>query len=282
MSWRVVQGLKPDNALISKKITDLATHARNEAKKHFVRGVDLYHKNSVRRARKEFLMALLHDPDHEPALFYLKQKLTGPDFLVYVTRGGETPGGVAREMYKDTDKAFIVAYFNGLNENHRLKQGVTLRLPKIEMPSSMVREVYTEDKLGEARALYKRRHYREAITSAGVILKKDPENSEAGALRTDSYYQLGIELFRKKDFKGAGTILKNLDPDYRDVRVMVSRLREEAEAHYRKGVDHFIAEELEGASREFKKALQLNPDHPKAKKDLERTQGLLENLRRLK
>lgn len=57
--------------------------------------------------------------------------------------------------------------------------------------------------------------------------------------------------------------------------------QEQAEVHYAKGVRHFLAEELDNAIQEWEETLRLNPDHSKAKKDLQRTRRLLENLRKL-
>jgi tetratricopeptide (TPR) repeat protein len=48
----------------------------------------------------------------------------------------------------------------------------------------------------------------------------------------------------------------------------------EADAHYVAGVQHFLAEDLEGAIREWGKALALDPAHPKARKDIEKARRL--------
>lgn len=284
-SWRIVQGLEPDDINISKKIAALKTQARTEAGKHFTQGVKFINKNALRSARREFLAALFYDPDHDQALFYLKHKSATPEYLAYVARGGETPERIARDVYKDGEKAFVVAYFNDLSEDERLKQGMTLKLPKIQAPSNRDRGSYTEDRLGKARILYKQQRYRETIASAGNVLKEDPANSEARALIDETYYQLGADLFRKKNFLGALNAFKNLAPDFRDVRDRMAQVQqlllEEAENHYTKGVKYFLSQELDAATIEFEKTIQLNPDHPKARKDLERTQRLLENLKTL-
>lgn len=56
---------------------------------------------------------------------------------------------------------------------------------------------------------------------------------------------------------------------------------EQAEVHYTKGIKHFLAEELDQAIVEWEETLRLNPEHPLAKRDLEKARRLLKNLKRL-
>ena len=58
------------------------------------------------------------------------------------------------------------------------------------------------------------------------------------------------------------------------------RLQEQkgaAQDYYLKGVKHFIAQELDEAVHEWEATLYLDPQHPRAKKDLERVRRLKEN-----
>jgi regulator of sirC expression with transglutaminase-like and TPR domain len=42
-----------------------------------------------------------------------------------------------------------------------------------------------------------------------------------------------------------------------------------AEVHYNTGVKYFVNDQLEKAIREWEQTLTLNPNHPKAHKDIE-------------
>ncbi len=53
----------------------------------------------------------------------------------------------------------------------------------------------------------------------------------------------------------------------------------EAERFYRNGLKKFQAGELEKAAAEWEKALRVDPDHAKARKDLERVRRMLEKLK---
>jgi tetratricopeptide (TPR) repeat protein len=48
----------------------------------------------------------------------------------------------------------------------------------------------------------------------------------------------------------------------------------EADAHYAAGLRRFLAEDLDGAIREWGKALALDPAHPKARRDIEKARRL--------
>lgn len=60
-----------------------------------------------------------------------------------------------------------------------------------------------------------------------------------------------------------------------------SRERDEAEAdrHYRDGVRFYQSGELEKAASEWERTLQYEPDHPRARKDLERVRRMIEKLK---
>ena len=51
------------------------------------------------------------------------------------------------------------------------------------------------------------------------------------------------------------------------------RLRQ-ADAHYVAGMRHFLADDLDGAIREWGKTLSLDPAHPKARRDIEKARRL--------
>lgn len=52
----------------------------------------------------------------------------------------------------------------------------------------------------------------------------------------------------------------------------------EADAHYAAGMRHFLAEDLDGAIREWEKTLSLDPAHPKALRDIEKARRLKEKI----
>jgi tetratricopeptide (TPR) repeat protein len=213
--WKVVHSFEPHDVAVSERIKALETRIRMEAENHFLKGLEHFHKNFTREARKEFLLCLAYNPEHVQALDYLKHKLYEPDHLLYETKEGDTFRIISEEMYKDPEKAFLIAYFNDMRTNDLLEPGIWLKLPMVD-PAWMAK----------------------------------PPSSEKAMI-----------LSRPQTVEG--------------------QLREQAEAHYLKGVNYFLAEDLESAIREWEETLRLNPEHPTVRKDLEKARRLLENLKRL-
>ncbi len=56
--------------------------------------------------------------------------------------------------------------------------------------------------------------------------------------------------------------------------------QEQAEIHYAKGMKYFLSDEFEKAIEQWEETLRLHPNHPYAKRDLQRAQNLLRNLRK--
>ncbi|MBU2548154.1 MAG: tetratricopeptide repeat protein [Proteobacteria bacterium] len=153
--------------------------------------------------------------------------------------------------------------------------------PKEEMPT-----IDVEGELGTARTLYQARNYGAVVPAAEKVLASDPGNAEATKLLNDSAFQLGKTLSRQKDYVTALRMLNKVSPNYPGASEAISSVRtvmeKQAEVHYRRGVKFFVNEQLAQAISEWRETLKYNPDHPKAQKDIENAQGLLEKLKSTK
>lgn len=218
--WKVVYRFEPQNKAVSAKMRALENHLLKEAERHFARGLERFQKNAIQEARKEFLLCLTYQPGHAQAVEYLKYRLNEPDFLTYETREGDTLKKISREIYRDPDKDFLIAYFNDLEDKNPIKSGLTLKLP--------------------------------VITSIGVT-KKSYSEEDAYKLKPN-------------------TLSKPRKPE--------GQRQEQAEVHYIKGARHFLAEELDKAIVEWEETLRLNPEHPNAKRDLEKARRILKSLKK--
>ena len=286
-SWQIVRRFKSGDMESAERIETLETRIRLEADKQFLQGLEHLKKNSIQEARREFLVALTYNRDHEQALDYLRYKLTDPDSMQYKTKDGDTLKRIAKEIYHDPEKDFLIAYFNDLNSNDRLKPGTALKLPNIESALA-AKPAYPEEMLNKAKASLNVRRYDRAAYFAERVLEYAPTNSEANELKNASYYELGTGLLQKKEYRESLRAFKKVNITYKNVRETISdiekRLRDQqaqAENLYLKGVKHFVAQELDAAVKEWESTLQLDPEHPKAKKDLEKARRMRENLKKL-
>jgi tetratricopeptide (TPR) repeat protein len=110
-------------------------------------------KNQPATARNHFLAALRLDPSFRPALNEINARFTPFPLTVYRTVAGDRPAGVAKKVFGDKNKAFLVAWFNDLPENAELKPGTTLILPKAATIAAVIApERRTAELLARARA----------------------------------------------------------------------------------------------------------------------------------
>ena len=296
-AWEVVKSFLPTDPEPKAKIPQLKEEISAAADEHFRKGVSYFKSHSYRSARKEFLLTLYLKPDHVEAVQYLKEKLVGEDFLTYEVKQGDTIKEVARKIYKDPQKDFLIAYFNGLKIDGRIEPPMILKMPFLEIApvkTTSIRpqratepapEIALEIKeiLEEARTTYEKGDYPESAALAEKVLKYDPANKEIHELMNASYYEWGKRLSREKKYREALEAFHRVDPGYKDVNFQLAHNRKQlAEEHYLRGVKFFISEHVKGAIQEWETTLSLEPDHPRAKKDIENARELLQKLEKIK
>ncbi|MGA9175781.1 MAG: tetratricopeptide repeat protein [Desulfobacterales bacterium] len=134
--------------------------------------------------------------------------------------------------------------------------------------------------------LLKEKKYEETMDVAEKILGNDPSNTAAKKLISKSFCQQGKDLFIQKKYDDALKVLEKADPAdgcAEQIRLGVrNAIKQQAEAHYIRGVKYFLNEELQNAIKEWKKTLKLNPEHGKAKKNIQNARSLLEKLKKVK
>ena len=295
-SWEIVTSFIPMDEEVSRRIMTLKAQIVTVADQHFKQGLSFYQKNSMEAARKEFLATLYYNPVHEEALNYLKHKLPGEDYILYRAKGGETLKEIARKAFNDPNKDFLIAYFNDLKIDSKLAPGNTLRLPVLESSTAKVtrdtketatdtKEISaeTEQMLSKALAYYKAKNYGEAASISEKVLEYDPANKQARNLINESYYQTGKLLIQRKKYQRALDVFGRVDSGYKDIRESIGFAKKQlAGDHYLRGVKYFTDEELDKAIKEWEATLALDPNHPKAKKDIDNARSLLQKLKDIK
>ena len=87
---QIAGSLNPDDNIIAKKIAVLESTIANNARQHFKKGVVYFKKNNLKYARMQFLITLRYNPDHKGALDYLKNRLAPKEYIIYITKKGDT------------------------------------------------------------------------------------------------------------------------------------------------------------------------------------------------
>lgn len=153
----------------------------------------------------------------------------------------------------------------------------TRQVEEMVVEMSLIRRM-----LDQARSALHSNEYATAAAQAERILDFDQSNSEARYLTNAANYRLGRQHIDARRYDQALRILDKVAPDFEDSSALRTSCRHTlAETHYRNGVKWFAEEKLDRAVTEFQTTLQLNPDHQKARQDLEDVQGLIRKLKRL-
>jgi tetratricopeptide (TPR) repeat protein len=157
--------------------------------------------------------------------------------------------------------------------------------PEYQGVKEAIQQVINKE-LIKAKNLLKEKQYEQVFAVAGKILDYDKSNKAAEDLINTTFCQQGKDLIIRKNYTQALNVLNRANPQYDCVKKTISDVykakKKQAEVHYLKGVKHFLNEELQSAIKEWEKTLALNPEHKKAKKNINNARSLLEKLEKIK
>ncbi len=179
-----------------------------------------------------------------------------------------------REQYRQA-----LAQYKKISPKHKMR-AQSIKMARLELERQDLAK-----KLESAQSYLDRGDFPETMDAAEEILDQHPDNAQARELLNLAGYASGKMLLEKGQEKEAIERLNKVDPEYSDTAQLLSlaraRTKATAETLYRDGVKHFINEDLERAIAAWQEALNLNPDHPKARQDMENATRLLEKWRDL-
>ena len=293
--WEIVLGFSPGNKKVIKRIKQIETNLNKAAERRFNRGVAFYRKGALSSAKKEFLLTLRLDPNHNKAFYYLKNRMHEREYTAYKIKKRDTLALIAEKNYFDKNKAFLISHVNDLTKKSKLKPGNYLSIPDLEdrfmqndsqEKSEDVGVVEAKVDLNtiikEAEEDLKEKEYDTVLLAVKRVLKVDAQNKKAKNLRNATYFDMGTSLRNEKKFLDSLESFKKVSPDYKDIKNTIAALnkeiKQEADAHYNKGVNFYINEQLNEAIDEWEIAIELNPSHPKAAKDMEEAKKLIDEL----
>jgi len=259
-SWRIVAGLRPQAAEPARRVADLGARAEAEAARHYADGLAKLKEGATDAARRSFLLALAANPDHADALDALKNRFE-PDAVQHTVAPGETFESIAKGRYGDTAKAAIVARINDLDPAAKPAPGTVLTLPSLTPPAP--------------KASAKRNEPAEQQDAA--------YDTEPTAVTPDAAAPPPVEPAAPPP---AATVAPPppavAAPKPPDPAELERKRKEKAEELYNAGVRFFVDQKLDEAIQSWEQTLALNPQHPKAPKDIEKARALQQKLRDLK
>jgi tetratricopeptide (TPR) repeat protein len=225
---------------------------------------------------------LRYNPDHPEALNYLKNKMSPATSRLYRVQKGDSLLSIAADVYRDPNKSYLIAVYNELDVDQPLAAGTNLKLPGLE-PDLALPLVDISRELTNARRLFLNQAHEKVLQSTALVLSIDPSNIEAADLKNAALYQIAAGLQQQHRYLEALATLKKLDPRYKgvqkDIAAVKAQIKKEAEENYRLGVNFFVNEEIGKAIETWEKTLILDPQHPKARQDIEKARRLLKKLK---
>lgn len=139
--------------------------------------------------------------------------------------------------------------------------------------------------IAKARSLYDHGRYLAAINILKKEKRKDPNDPEVNSLLNKCYCKAGIHYFDEKEYRKAVNMLssvarKSRDCPERDKYLVKARkiLKEMADDYYRRGLVKFREQKLDEAIKNWRKVLEYEPGHRKAKEYIEKSRKIQESL----
>jgi tetratricopeptide (TPR) repeat protein len=208
-------------------------------------------------------------PEIEGVPFLTKKQeiKTGEKYIIHTIKPGESLSIVANIYYGDYKKYPIIAEFNNISEETQVKVGQKIKVPEIEGALSLAKkqDVEAEDiKISDSID-----PDQEIKQEQVEIIKKD-EGREERAEQVENYRNLGIELFKDKEYQAAVAEFNkvlNVNPDDKIALAYLSN------THLRHGIILFEKEDYLEAEKNFEASYRYNKNCRKCQDYIKKSQG---------
>jgi tetratricopeptide (TPR) repeat protein len=278
--WHLVHAFRPHDPRVKAEMQRVSLRALEESRKHYTRAIEYSRQKKQHPAMEEFLLALYFNPNDHKSLHALCEDLFPTEVIVYHTKEGDTDRSIAKDIYHDPKKDFLVDYFSSSAGTTSLKPGVVLKLPIIELPPA-IQKSHGMTSIQKARALLEKKEYKEAISLAEDIIAYGPSPA-AREIINGSYYALALKEYQAGNLPEAEKLFTLVSRDFRQTADYIERIRNQlrvrADYHYKRGAHYFVDEKLKKAISEWEITLRLNPNHAKARADLKKARTMLNSL----
>ncbi|MGD9043776.1 MAG: tetratricopeptide repeat protein [Desulfobacterales bacterium] len=188
--------------------------------------------------------AKIQSDSGEPSEALPGQIITVKRYIIHTVKPEETLSKLAKTYYGDLSKFDVIAKFNSIEDGSSLKVGQELKIPEVEGLPFLAEGETVEKKTA-------------AVPKPTVVRKKVPPKEQVVEDQSVNYRELGIELYKNKEYADAITEFNkvlNLNPAD---KVAINYM---ALAYFEKGRQSFDKKDYPQATDEFETSLKYNKD----------------------
>jgi tetratricopeptide (TPR) repeat protein len=290
--WKIALTVEPGNETLQARRRALEARIAARVAERLGQGRDALTRGAHLEARRHFLAALAVDPLNQPALDALRSEVREVRVLFHTVRRGETLAELSERYYGDRTRGQVIEDTNRLRGAAHLQTGTRLRIPEIPgvpflAPDARPRPSPLETPevsplVFEIREALDRGEWAQALADTEKLLAGSPQQLEGVELKKAALYGLGkSQLGERRTAEAYQTLtqLARLSPGYRDSAALLAQARDRlVQQHYSEGLRLYREERLEEAIAEWRAALELDPDHANARRNLEQAQRVLQGL----
>jgi len=312
IEWKVARVLDPEDAEARAEQTKLEVRIHRRVTERLGEARAASARGSHIEARRKLLSVLALDPENSAAIALLRGTGREVESVTHTVRAGDTLGGIAERYYGDRSRSEVIWESNRLPPGRPLVVGSTLKIPEIpglpfaasgakaaiaaippgppragsDRPGPAEEPPEVNPMLADIRDAIERKDYSVALADIDRYIALNPGDSEAVELKKLTLYRQGYALLEQKNYDdGYKTLrqLARLQPDYLDITSLVQQARRQViDHHYQEGIRHFREERLKESITQWRIVLDMDPQHPNARRNVEQAERLLEALERRK
>jgi tetratricopeptide (TPR) repeat protein len=188
--------------------------------------------------------ATIQTDSGEPSEALPGEIITVKRFIIHTVQPQETLSKLAKMYYGDLTQFDVIAKFNSIEDGTSLRVGQEIKIPEVDGLPFLVKGETAETKTA-------------VIPKEPAVSKAVPQKEKAIEDQTVNYRELGIELYKNKEYADAITEFNkvlNLNPtDKVAIKYM-------ALAYFEKGRQSFEKKAYPQATTEFEASLKYNKD----------------------
>ncbi len=278
-SQKALQFYEAALAVLASKKKGLEESLRQDAEKHYQRGLEYYEQGKYSNARREFLVALRLRPDFPEVLQLLKPVPPPPfgHYVVHEVMEGEYLSAIAEKYYGDKTKFEIIARANNLEDATKLYTGMKLIIPETEgvVFSDLEKKQSSELALQDESIYAVGPEYGENSGEDLTLISEQEMGYDPVAI----YQEQGVTLLEEGQYLAALHEFQkvlNIDPSREKIQEYM------AWAHYRQGEVFFNQAEYLKARNHFHEALRYDEEWTACKEYIRRSEDAYKEVHYLK